>query len=101
MAVGTFTLGKILISERAFEIVSFQDIDICLSRHASGDWGDEMSVFDRRQNLWALTNGLQILSIYSGPLGVRICVVTNSTRSETVVLLADEYCDADKHGRVF
>jgi hypothetical protein len=61
-----------------------------LSRHASGDWG-ELDAHDRRANEYALEHGLRVLSAYTLSSGQKIWVITEADRSNTTILLPEEY----------
>ena len=60
-----------------------------IARHAQGDWG-ELDPFDVRDNEYAITKGLRILSAYT-LAGERVYCITEADRSFTTLMLADEY----------
>ena len=60
-----------------------------IQRHQKGDWGDA-GLIDWRSNNQALMYGTRILSVYS--VGERkVWVLTEADRSQTTILLPDEY----------
>lgn len=61
-----------------------------LSRHVSGDWGDVCSE-DKEANNADIAGGGRLLSAYTLPDGVRIWVITESSRTTTTLLLPNEY----------
>ncbi len=61
-----------------------------LSRHVCGDWG-EVDAHDRAVNENALKTGAaRLLSAYT-VAGKRIWVITEASRTETTILLQEEY----------
>lgn len=61
-----------------------------LSLHESGNWGD-VPPEDAEANQRALEEGLRILSSYKTKKGVTIWIITEADRSETILLLPEEY----------
>jgi hypothetical protein len=61
-----------------------------LLRHARGDWG-RICAEDRAVNDRALRTGQRLLSGYTLSDGTALWIVTEADRSETVLLLPDEY----------
>ena len=61
-----------------------------LARHQSGDWG-ELYPEDCQLNDDAVKHGERILSAYKLGPGYRLCVITESDRSVTTLLLPEEY----------
>lgn len=74
------------IKENAF---TSEDVLFLLNRHKDGDWGD-MSKTDKRLNDIALISGDRIMSSYRID-GIKIWIITESTREMTTILLPDEY----------
>lgn len=88
-----FPLGHVVMTPGAAALgVDFAPY---LTRHAQGDWGDELDAFDRQQNDLAVKEGYRILSAYNVPIGdgrtERIWIITESDRSATTILLPSEY----------
>ena len=61
-----------------------------LKRHHTGDWGD-LDDHDRAMNAAALRDGERVFSSYRLPSGVKVWVITEANRSQTLLLLPDEY----------
>jgi hypothetical protein len=61
-----------------------------LTRHAAGDWGD-VDEHDRRANDHALRYGERLFSAYTLPNRGRLWIITEWDRSQTTVLLPEEY----------
>jgi hypothetical protein len=68
---------------------AFMRIMACLSKHASGDWG-EVCAEDKESNDQALKDGDRILSAYTIN-GRKIWIITEWDRSVTTVLFPEEY----------
>lgn len=88
-----FSLGHVVMTQGAAALGA--DFAPFLTRHAQGDWGDDLDAFDKRQNGLAVKDGSRILSAYNVPIGngetARIWIITESNRSATTVLLPSEY----------
>jgi hypothetical protein len=62
-----------------------------VARHVRGDWGD-VSENDRAENEFAIGRELRIWSVYHLPVtGEKIWVITEADRSQTTILLPEEY----------
>ena len=85
-----FPLGSIYVTRQAAAQLSDRDVRQALARHSAGDWGD-VHAGDRGLNDEALQTGERLLSVYVSPNGVRFWVITEADRSQTTVLLPDEY----------
>lgn len=91
-----FSAGQIVITrginnriEAEPEFSEF--IQVCLSRHLSGDWG-EGPICDREQNEIALVDGDRLMSSYlSARFKIKVWVITECDRSVTTVLFPAEY----------
>ena len=64
-------------------------VDLYLTRHHAGDWGD-VRADDAQANTDGVEAGDRLLSAYETPFG-RIWIITEADRSSTCVLLPDEY----------
>ncbi|EBC1887742.1 hypothetical protein BU332_22890 [Salmonella enterica] len=86
-----FRLGQMLTTIGVLELCKHRHIDLgpLIDRHASGDWGD-VDDAEREANEAALKTGGRIVSIYH-PHGVRVLIVTEADRSQTVAMLPHEY----------
>jgi hypothetical protein len=88
--VGNFKLGRILVTAGVAHEIAQDDINAAVRRHASGDWGDDLSAEDREANDRALRDGDRLLSAYV--IGdTKIWIITEGDRSATTVLLPEEY----------
>lgn len=87
-----FALGEVVGTPAAMKALeeSEQDPIQFVRRHETGDWG-EVDAEDARANEIAVDEGLRILSAYTTAKGVRIWIITEADRSETTVLLPEEY----------
>jgi len=61
----------------------------CLTRHASGDWGD-LCDEDKHTNDRAIMRGGRLLSCYKSEKGP-LWIITEADRSATTLLLPSEY----------
>ena len=89
--VGPLPLGRVVATPGALRLLrdAREEPFGCLSRHASGDWG-EVPPEDARENELALRFGRRLLSSY--PVGGgRVWIITEADRSVTTILLPSEY----------
>ena len=61
-----------------------------LRRHQHGDWGD-LDTSDKAANDRSLKEGTRLMSVYHLPDGTKLYVITEWDRSETTILLPEEY----------
>jgi hypothetical protein len=85
--MGLFALGQTVSTRGALE--TGINLLPLLARHARGDWGD-LGKSDKQANVDAIQYGDRILSAYNID-GHKFYVITESDRSSTCVLLANEY----------
>lgn len=87
-----FPLGKVIASDGAFDTLLGLNINPkeLLERHMSCDWGDVCEE-DRHLNNIAVVRAERILSAYRLPNGDKVWVITEWDRSETTMLLPEEY----------
>lgn len=85
-----FSLGRILIKPRAHDLLDRIDIVEAMERHAHGDWG-LLKPDDTRQNDLALREGGRLVSVYHDRRETTFCIITDSDRSLTTVLLPEEF----------
>lgn len=90
MKVIRFPLGDVLATPGALEVLSQEEIACCLTRHASGDWGD-LCREDRDANDRALVEGGRLFSAYHSQGAVKFWIITEADQSATTVLLPEEY----------
>jgi hypothetical protein len=93
-----FSLGQVVATPGALEALndSGQSPSDFLSRHARGDWGEELCDEDRNLNDQALVDGSRILSVYRTSKNAKVWIITeaandNGQRAATTILLPDEY----------
>ena len=88
---GGFKLGTVVATPRAREAFSGPYLASCVTRHASGDWGD-LTEKERRLNDVALEEGKPLVSFYRNPGGERgLFIITTAERSKTTILLPEEH----------
>jgi hypothetical protein len=87
-----FPLGQLRVAPGAAEAVlaSGDNPLRFLLRHARGDWG-RVCAEDRAVNDRAMHTGQRLLSAYTLSDGTALWIVTEADRSETVLLLPEEY----------
>jgi hypothetical protein len=86
-----FKLGMVVATQRVREAFSGPYLASCVTRHASGDWGD-LTEKERRLNDVALEEGEPLVSFYRHPIGGRgLYIITTAERSKTTIVLPEEY----------
>jgi hypothetical protein len=88
-----FELGELLATPQALEVLGELEVSPSelLERHASGDWGT-VSAEDAQENELSVREGLRIVSSYAvGDEARKVWVITESDRSSSCILLAEEY----------
>ena len=85
-----FNLGQTVITATAMKLLSSQDIDSALRRHASGDWGNVCEE-DQISNEEALIEGFRLVSVYESHDKITFWIITEADRSSTTVLLPSNY----------
>lgn len=85
-----FPLGQVVVTKGVLAKVSEVEQFWALNRHAQGDWGDVCEE-DAKENEFALTKGLRLLSVYHTKDGVKFYILTEADRSSTTLLLPEEY----------
>jgi hypothetical protein len=88
-----FPLGQVVATPGALAALekAGQQAQEFLSRHAHGDWGDELSEQDRKENQLSLEHGFRLLSCYRTNAGDKLWILTEADRSSTAVILPEEY----------
>lgn len=84
-----FPVGKLSITFFALHVLTQDMITSGLKRHAAGDWGD-VSEEDRAANERALLHGGRLFSAYHEG-DAKYWIITEADRSETTLLLPDDY----------
>jgi hypothetical protein len=88
---GGFKLGTVVATPRVREAFSGPYLASCVTRHASGDWGD-LTEKERRLNDLALDAGGPLVSFYRQPGEDQgLYIITTADRSTTTILLPEEY----------
>lgn len=85
-----FPLGRLMITTSALSVLSQEDISVALGRHMRGDWG-EVDIDDWRANELSLNDCARILSAYRSAKNIRFWIITEADRSQTTVLLPEDY----------
>ncbi len=95
---GRFPLGQIVATPGALQIATREEIDACLRRHATGDWGVVDSI-GRDANDEAVSNGSPIMSIYECGEHA-LWIITEGDPRCTTVLTPAEYYNGLRTGAV-
>jgi hypothetical protein len=85
-----FSLGQLVATPGALDVLAEESFWPYIRRHASGDWGDVCDE-DKAENELSLKHGFRLLSAYTLPSGDRIWIITEADRSSTTILLPEEY----------
>jgi len=80
-----FALGQILIAPQAQEQLETAELRAALHRHAHGDWG-EVRPDAVADNELGLCEGGSVCSVFRDARDEQFCVMTNGSRSATLVL---------------
>jgi hypothetical protein len=78
-------LGQIMIAPDAQEQLETAEVRAALRRHARGDWG-EAKPEEVADNERGLREGGGVLSIFRDRRDGKFCVMTNGSRSATLVV---------------
>ena len=87
---GKFPLGRVVATPGVLAAVPNDEMQLALSRHHHGDWGD-VCEHDRVENERSLLDGSRIFSVYRTKAGVKFYIITEAGREVTTALLPDEY----------
>lgn len=85
-----FSSGVIVVTANAHRILNEPDICTALTRHLTGDWG-EQTAYDRMVNEEALKKGERLHSIYRTTAGTIFWIMTEWDRSYTTILMPTDY----------
>jgi hypothetical protein len=87
-----FPLGQLVATPAALDAFkrTGEEVWEYVIRHSKGDWGD-ICTEDKRENQFALKNGLRLMSAYHLTDGTKIWIITEADRSVTTVLLPSDY----------
>ncbi len=83
-------LGKIVVTQKAQERLSNNEVNMALLSHLRGDEGDLDEYANRNPERYAL-DGCRRLSVYRTLNGARFWVLTEADGSLTTVLLPEDY----------
>lgn len=86
----TFPLGRLVSTPAALEAIPPDEIQVALSRHLQGDWG-ECGPEDWEENELSLKEGYRLFSVYRSSAGTKFWIITEADRSATTVLLPEDY----------
>ncbi len=87
---GKFSLGRVVITSGALQVLPSEEVLESLQRHVQGDWGD-ICEEDWALNDEALQQEGRLLSRYLSKQGSRFWIITEWDRSVTTILLPEEY----------
>ena len=85
-----FSLGQTVATPDALASIPDDEIQIALSRHVQGDWG-ELDKEDCDSNERALKDGGRLFSRYVSNQKTPFWIITEWDRSVTTVLLPQDY----------
>ncbi len=88
-AMPLVTLGTLLITRNAHDLLTPEEIASAIAKHLVGDWGD-VPPEDWEANDEALLKGYRLLSAY-GQDDRRFWIITEADRSVTTILLPNDY----------
>jgi hypothetical protein len=90
--IAKFRLGRIVLTTRALERLSQDDLLTAIQRHQAGDWGN-VTEERRQKNELSLKEGFCLVSVYHASNSERVQIVTEADRSSTTVLMPEEITD--------
>ena len=85
-----FEAGLVTVRPLADAALNPFDIRLSLRRHLACDWGI-VSEHDKLENEFSLDKHLRLFSVYEDSNGRRFWIITEADRSQTTVLLPEEY----------
>jgi hypothetical protein len=90
IVISRLRMGELVVTRRAMETLTSNDIVRSLTRHLSGDWG-ELDEHDWIVNEDAMEFGGRVMSRYSSENGTVFWIATECDRSATTIFLPEEY----------
>ena len=90
MNTEVFSLGAIVMTPAALQMLDADEVQEAINRHHSGDWGD-LCEHDWGENEVALTDGRRLFSVYHDRFKTKFYIITEADRSVTTVLLPEDY----------
>ena len=85
-----FPLGNVSVTANAINQIPRPEIMQALARHVRGDWG-ELDEHDIAVNERALCEEGRLFSRYISTANVKFYIITEWDRSQTTILLPEEY----------
>jgi hypothetical protein len=96
-----FALGQVTITEGVEKTIPTEEINVALSRHICGDWGEvselefeinNCRLQNEQANDYSLRHDTMIISQYDSKVqeDVSFWIITNDARTGTTILLPDE-----------
>jgi hypothetical protein len=85
-----FPHGEVVISANAARKLTTEDVDKALQRHLRADWSD-LASSDPVENERCLLHACHLLSAYRSAKGERFWVITLPDRSQTQLLLPEDF----------
>ncbi|HTB64165.1 MAG TPA: hypothetical protein VK737_11335, partial [Opitutales bacterium] len=85
-----FRLNQIVATPNALSSIPNGEIQMALSLHLSGDWG-EVCAEDHAANERALVDGSRLFSAYRSKAGQKFWIITEADRAVTTILLPEDY----------
>jgi hypothetical protein len=85
-----FPPGQVVISANASRKLTTEDVTTALQRHLRADWGD-LASSDPVENERCLLHACHLLSAYRSAKGERFWIITLPDRSQTQVLLPEDF----------
>lgn len=73
--VNRFSLGQVVITATANDVLNREDVLKCLHRYVRGDWGD-LQTEDIEENELSLNSGFRLLSAYKDRNGIKFWIIT-------------------------
>jgi hypothetical protein len=83
-------LRSFVVTPRAYDVLTHDDISNGLARHLGGDWGD-VDEPGRAECDRCLRHGGTLVSIYRSAAGRKFWIITETDRSVTTVLMPEDY----------
>ena len=85
-----FEVGRVVMTAAAADLISEPHALYLLSRHMSGDHGDN-GAEDKAENNAGLGNGGRVLSVYNIADSSPVWIITESDHSVTTILTPADY----------
>ena len=86
----TVPLGRLFATPGVLASIPLSEYSTAIRRHRICDWGEACEE-DWESNNKAMIHGSRVFSVYTSTAGVRFWIITEADRSDTTVLLPNEY----------